>query len=492
MNEDAVVVIGSGPCGAMATLELLRLGRRVTLLESGAGSPYGAVVKALGHTLIRWYGPGMADPRKGFTSGGDPETVWYRSLQPGGLSNYWTGAVPRFSREDFGHQPGTPIELQWPITYDDLEPHYRSVEEVIGVTASPLTVTNLPAGSVRYPIELPADWAELVGPARELGHGLTPIPMAAGRPWMAARRGTEFSSWHSIIRGLRKHPGLDLRTGAHAERLVWSSAKGQVYAVEYLDQESKERVTVPADAVVVAAGALNSTRLLLASRSDDFPTGLGNVEDVLGRYLHDHPKDWWILETERPLTLPAHPLYMTRHSNGTAAGDLDIPCSWTIGLPSVRLRPRAMAGRGGTRFGVQVFGTMTPDPDHRASLTSSPSAGAGQQSVHLDFGYDDDIRAGMLAARDRLCEVLERGGHHARVPAGDELFLRPGESVHYGGTIRMHARPEFGMVDSRARLHAVPNVHIVDSSVFTTGPEKNPTLTAMAIAAWSVQALANG
>ena len=60
--------------------------------------------------------------------------------------------------------------------------------------------------------------------------------------------------------------------------------------------------------------------------------------------------------------------------------------------------------------------------------------------------------------------------------------LRPGSSVHYGGSVRMHADPAFGVLDRWNRLHDVPNVAVVDSSCFTTGPEKNPTLTAMAIA----------
>ena len=59
----------------------------------------------------------------------------------------------------------------------------------------------------------------------------------------------------------------------------------------------------------------------------------------------------------------------------------------------------------------------------------------------------------------------------------------PGNSVHYGGTCRMHSNPRFGVVDAFSRVHDVKNVVVADSSVFTTGPEKNPVLTAMALAA---------
>jgi choline dehydrogenase-like flavoprotein len=66
----------------------------------------------------------------------------------------------------------------------------------------------------------------------------------------------------------------------------------------------------------------------------------------------------------------------------------------------------------------------------------------------------------------------------------------PGSAVHYAGSARMHERPEFGVVDAYNRIHGVPNVVVCDASCFTTGPEKNPTLTAMAIAARAGRRLA--
>jgi choline dehydrogenase-like flavoprotein len=64
-------------------------------------------------------------------------------------------------------------------------------------------------------------------------------------------------------------------------------------------------------------------------------------------------------------------------------------------------------------------------------------------------------------------------------------------SVHYGGTCRMHALPRFGMLDRWSRLHSVRNVAVADSAAFTTGPEKNPVLTAMALAARASDRLAS-
>ena len=63
--------------------------------------------------------------------------------------------------------------------------------------------------------------------------------------------------------------------------------------------------------------------------------------------------------------------------------------------------------------------------------------------------------------------------------------------MHFAGTCRMHDSPRLGMLDAWSRLHAVRNVVVADSSAFTTGPEKNPVLTAMALAARASDRLAH-
>jgi choline dehydrogenase-like flavoprotein len=107
----------------------------------------------------------------------------------------------------------------------------------------------------------------------------------------------------------------------------------------------------------------------------------------------------------------------------------------------------------------------------------------------ISMRYDSDAVANMTAARERLREIFARAGLKlaVAVPRHDG---RPGSSVHWGGTVRMHDQPEFGVLDGWNRIYDVPNVVVCDSSCFTTGPEKNPTLTAMAIAARAADRLA--
>ncbi len=108
--------------------------------------------------------------------------------------------------------------------------------------------------------------------------------------------------------------------------------------------------------------------------------------------------------------------------------------------------------------------------------------------MSIKIRLDDETRGMLEAARDRLLEILEAAGFAPKVKLWH--VAPPGSAVHFAGTVRMHSSPKFGMLDGTNRLHAAPNVLVVDSSAFTTGPEKNPTLTAMALASRACRLLA--
>ena len=489
MPDERVIVIGSGPCGAIAALQLTRRGVPVTLLESGRRRPGGLLIRMAGNTILRRMPAGTIDGHDGYDATLDPDTEWWRDLTPGGLSNHWTAAVPRFAATDFGHGVDVDPVHRWPVTYDELAPFYDSVEEVIGVTGLGRSMSNLPGNRVRGRVELPSGWERLVGPAASFGHSVVPLPMAKGARWMAVRRGTEFNSWTEVVERLEGTDRFEVVLGAHVTRLNWAPDRSRVDSVDYLDRESGETVTMQARAVVVAAGDIHSTKLLLTSTSDDFPTGLGDVHGVLGRYLHDHPRDYWTFTTEQALTLPAQPVYMTRETPETS--DPLLAAAWTIGLARASDRLKTYVRAKGREFSVQVFGTMLADPDHHVRLDAGSVNGLGQPKLKIHFGYDAATRQNMVDARMRLNDVLTTAGVGYRPIGVDSPSLTPGSSVHFAGSVRMHDDPRYGMLDRWNQLHAVPNVLVVDKSCFTTGPEKNPTLTAMALAARAADHLAD-
>ena len=485
-TDDQIIVIGSGPCGAMAAGRLVRRGLSVTMLDAGLEAPKGVIIRAAGNTLYRKMDLSQLESDRHERSL-EAEVDWYSSRTLGGLSNYWTAAVPRFAPEDFTEGGRLDERYRWPITYDELVPFYEEAEASLVVTAG-TSLANLPANVARFRVELAEDWRVFVASAARHSDFAGPMPMAKGRPWMAARRGTEFSSYHCVIAPLLASRQLNLISGASVTRLNWSSTDQRVTSVEYVDRRSGVRTTVHGQAVVVAAGVIDSTAILLRSVSPDFPDGLGNTNGIIGRYLHDHPREWWTAAPSHPMSALAHPVYISRAAYADSAPLM--ATSFTLGLAARTDRLRTFIRGKSQRFGVQVFGTMVPRPDVGVSLPKDLTPDTIYYRPKITLRYDEATIANLVSARSRLAEIFREAGSKVTLP-GPFLAGAPGSSVHYGGSIRMHASPQFGALDQWNRLRDVPNVVVCDSSCFTTGPEKNPTLTAMAIAARATERLAD-
>ena len=487
-SEAPVVVIGSGPAGAMAATKLVERGLDVLMLDSGTVAPRGLIVRAAGNTLYRKKDLSVLSNDR--LSASSKDMRWTSSLSHGGLSNFWTAAVPRFAPDDFTEGGRLDSRYVWPVSYGDLEHYYDEAERHLTVTAGD-PIPGVPNPVVRYRHRAPADWTDVAQRVNASGSGLGVMPLAKGKPWMIAARGTEFASFHCVIEPLLSLPNFELKSGAHVTRIIWSSQTEGADAVEYEDQTSGELAQTPARAVVVAAGTVDTTMILLRSTSPDFPTGIGNSQGLVGRYLHDHPREWWAAQTDRPMRALSHPLYLARRDHEQCEPLL--ATSHTIGLQAPIERLRTFVRKTTTGIGVQVFGTMVPRPEVGISLNDdgvNEASSVQKQRPHVSLIYDDDAVRNIEASRDRLRNVLKAGGLGISIP-GPFHPLRPGDSVHLGGTVRMHDDPEFGVLDKWNRMHDVRNVVVCDLSCFTTGPEKNPTPTAMALALRAADRLAD-
>jgi choline dehydrogenase-like flavoprotein len=477
-----VVIVGSGPSGSVAANVLCDAGLDVVLLDAGVSPPSGVLVKAAGATLFRTVDRSMIDDDR---HDGDGDVEWYSSRSIGGLSNYWTSSVPRFAPGDF--TDGEPLgdEYRWPIGYEDVAPYYERVERLMGITAG-APIPGLPEPVAAHRARVGKAWQELARAGNAAGHAIGPMPMAVGSPWMAVRRAREFSSYHCVIAPLVEAGRLRLRTGAHVSAVRRAAPSGTVEAVEFYDRFRGERNEVRCRAVVLAAGAVDTALILLRSRDADFPDGIGNARGLVGRYLTDHPREWWQIRTERELRAPNHLIYVARPPHGSTPPLLST--SHAIGLARPRDRLLAAAHRNTDRFGVQVFGTMVPQHEHRVALTE-PSDHPFDDRPELHIRYDRATTDNLVTSRERLRSVMADAGLAITLP-GPFRELKPGTSVHYSGTARMHDDPRHGVVDGVGRVHDAPDVIVADTSVFTTSPEKSPTLASMAIAARSCDHLA--
>jgi choline dehydrogenase-like flavoprotein len=139
-------------------------------------------------------------------------------------------------------------------------------------------------------------------------------------------------------------------------------------------------------------------------------------------------------------------------------------------------------------FGIIIFGSMLP-AESNCVQQSTPKDAYGLPQVDIRLQYTAEDKATTRTAREDFLTVLSEAGLAPKVRWSTEDPL-PGSSVHFGGTVRMHESPEHGLTDGWGRLHSVRNVVVADASVFTTCVEKNPTLTAMALANRSAERLA--
>jgi choline dehydrogenase-like flavoprotein len=481
-----VVVIGSGPAGAAAARQLLQDGIRVTMLESGTGFQDGLLVRLGGKNLFRR--TPLLGEEAGHLVSGDPQTVCYVKHALGGLSNNWTGAVPRFAPEDFTEGGRLHERYVWPVTYADLAPWYERIERAMPITADERDVPQMPAGYVAFPNRVPRDWDVVEQAAARHGQGFTTYPLADGPPNLIVRRGTAFNSYTEIIRPLLRSSLFRLQTGAHALQLLWSPTTSKVDGVLYFCRNKRQTERIDAEAVIVACGPLGSAKLLHNSSSGDFPQGLGNSRGLLGRYLHDHPREWWPFQMERPLQLLAPSGYLTRLPYNSSPPLL--ATSWCLGTTTTADRVRSRFGLKGTDVGVQVIGTMIPSEACVAKPSATQKDEFGLPALDVCIRYSDTEIQNVVRSRQHLMQVMEDAG--CRSTLGNIVpTLYPGTVAHYGGTARMHANPEFGVVDAWNRLHDAPNVLACDAACFTTACEKNPTLTVMALAARAANRLAH-
>jgi choline dehydrogenase-like flavoprotein len=480
LSSDDVVVIGSGPAGAAASLMLANAGAKVRLLEAGLPqAARGLTARLRGYTVAKVCRVLHRLP-DGINVTGDPTTQLFEDLAPGGLSNHWGCAVPRFSREDFLDARRAGPEYDWPLDYDDLVPWYERVEPWLHIAGSADDAPQLPAAKVRRLRCLDRTWAAVTEAARKQGRGILPTPYAYGAETTLTLSGTVFNSFVRLIKPALRAGRMSIRYGARATQLEWLGRTKRVSAVIFRDVQTGMDHRVPCKAVVVAAGSINTAKLLLQSTSSDFPDGLGNRHGVLGYYLHDHPRAKLQFDVASPISfLP--PAYVTRHPLERSA-PLEASACMQLGGASMLLQS-LLSGRPGCTpvCGLNVFVTMAPSRSNFVALDRDKTLADGTPGLILNIHHPPDTERSLVTARDETMNFFEDAALRPRLRTWD---VNPvGDSSHYAGTCRMHASPRFGMLDGFGRLHAASNVVVVDCSAFTTGPEKNPTLTSMALAA---------
>lgn len=508
MNQDRVIVVGSGPTGVIAAWTLIKAGIPVLMLESGGKPPQNLHLRVRQKEFRRPVTPAINDycDYAEFVNLNDCMSRWIKADCRGGRSNFWSGIVLRYSEQDFRDGERLDHRYKWPIKYQDLEPYYTEVEQLIRVRGGTTSYETLPACHVVRERSITPEWKDFEGMTAEHGRSLAVLPDVYGPDTIISSIPTPQNIALRLMAQLRKSKLFRLIQNAHVARIQLNRQTSLAKAVEYLDTSSGEIHQSSANAVILAAGPLASTKILLNSNCSSFPDGLGNTHGLLGRYLHDHPMSYTRIESDFVFDKlddrDVGGLYITR-DDYSRSKPLETFALCLYGGPRQRrsvnlhqgltnssnpsLEPQPSSADQNWMMFV-CFGTQIPRYENHIALHPTQKDKYGLPLLQVSTKFSQEELENMARGRTLIPEILS-ATHHKSFEASSQLHP-PGTSVHYGGTSRMHDSPQYGVIDQWNRVHDIHNLLVVDAGCFTTCVEKNPTLTAMAIAMRAADRLA--
>ncbi len=546
-----VVIVGSGAAGGMAAFSLTKAGLRCILLE--AGRDYDPQAE------VNMYAPesdaplrGAATPDKPFgyfdaTVGGgwqiegEPYTMregsdfrWYRARMLGGRTNHWGRHVPRLGPYDFKPFSRDGLGVDWPIGYDDVAPFYDRVERMIGVNGGPIGLENhpdspadclMPPPRPRIPEMLIKAAAEDLGIPVRAAHTAV---LTRDMPDKVAPRsacfnatpctrgctiGAMFQTTTSVLPMAKATGLLTIVTDAMVSRVTMARA-GRAAGVEYVDRKTGRRHQVKAQAVVLAAGTGETTRLLL--NSGEAGRGLANSSGELGRNLTDSTGASFRAYIPALANRPRYnedgiggqhiyiPFWLYQQQK---RGELDFARGYhfevggRFGIPPAEAVPRvwgsalkkAVRRASGATIQLTLRGEMIPNKDSFCEADPVVKDRFGIPVVRFAFRWSQHEVNQVAHGRRTAHAVFRRMGGTILDPdlPPEKIMAVGGEIIHELGTARMGADRRSSVVDSYGQTWDVDNLVLMDGAIFASGAHKNPTLTILALALRASERLAH-
>jgi choline dehydrogenase-like flavoprotein len=539
-----VVIIGAGVAGAMVAYRLAKAGARVVMLEAGVRNPEraqlaGAYAIAQFKTPHSAYVQSEADSKAPspdsatdsyYEQTSDKPDTQYKSgyeRRTGGTTWHWLGHTPRMLRADFemrkryGKGKDFPAAMvDWPITYDDLEPWYCEAEAEMGVAGSHEEWNNLFDSPRSKPFPMSMIWpsysdtwiaGKINGKKFEGAEYLVKSTPSArnsslydGRPPCAGNSicvpvcpiGAKYDGYVHVRKAIKEGAALweqCVVTGMKAD------ADGSVHTVLYKAYGGFEG-TVTGDIVVVAANAIETAKLLLMAN-------LANRSDQVGRNLMDHlSKSTYGLAPEKLFPFRGPPstsgiesfrdgAFRSKYAGFRVSLNND---GWARrGAPMAQILDLVGTGKViGAELQTKLFDQVTrqvrlscsvevaPDPNNRVELSTKKVDGMKLPVPKLTFTPSDYSLRGLAHATKTLRDMFKRIGTQ------DKDIIDPNDSDpkafdgagHVMGTCRMGKDPKASVVNAQCRAHDHRNLFIVGASVFPTVGSPNPTLTLAALA----------
>ncbi len=513
LDEVDVLIIGSGHSGGMAAKVLTEKGISCVMLNAG---PVADIRK---DTELR---QAFTLPYRGFKQPGrlphvfqanefnahtwvDEKEVpytcapaspynWVRVRLFGGRSLFWSRQSFRLSDYEFKAKSRDGFGDDWPISLADLAPYYSRVEEIFRVEGTPYGLPQFPDGNF-VPMESP--WCVAMERFLKAGEQRG-VPVCRQRASLGVNGLA--SSINLLLPDAFETGKLEAIPNVVVRELRVNPATGLVREVHFVDRISRREMSIKARVVVLAAGTLESTRLLLNSK-------IANSSGVMGHYLIDQIYGAGIAcsvpearDGKSTRELMEGSAIVPRFRNiQTKAKDFLRGYALNVSSSIHPMDPKNFAAYGreleeklesysGSGFYVGIMGEVLAHKDHCVSIDKHTVDAWGIPALHIDTRYTDNE---FNMARDAVDTSLELA--HL---AGFEVLAKnydpnpPGYSIHELGTCRMGDDPKTSVLNKWCQSHDIKNLFVVDGSSFVSSGWQNPTMTILALAMRSSEYLA--
>jgi choline dehydrogenase-like flavoprotein len=556
------VVVGSGAAGGMAAHVLTAHGLKVLLLEAGRKVDVDAELKSTEwpyehprrgemppgyhalsneYTLKRPPYAGKDSPYKHVYSyvqnwnGADysknivvdekdhPYTgtgfAWVRARCLGGKTNIWGRLALRLSDYDFKAKSHDGYGEDWPISYEDIAPYYDKVDLYLGISGHRENLPHLPDGIFQRPIKLSATEMKVRRSIARMGRVLTPYRAGVateklkhnkyrnqcfGRGACNRRVGgcdihAAFDSPTGLIYPAFDTGNLTIRPNATVYEVLVDTNTGKARGVAFIDTETHKTYEAKARVVVLAASTLESTRLLLLSKSRLYPQGIANSSGHVGHNFCEHmmgphavgfdkervgkprtlddgrPGNFYIARF-RNLT-ERHPGFIRGYGFEGGSGNTMIP-NWNKPGFGASYKKQVRDEAGAFIF-LGGFGEVLPRFENSVSLDPVLKDRWGVPVLRFNITFGDNEKKMAEDMAETAREILEASGIEV-VSSGSRMEL-PGWSIHELGTARMGTDPKTSVLNQFQQSHDVANLFVVDGSGYVSASCQNPTWTIMAL-----------
>ncbi|WP_079203584.1 GMC family oxidoreductase [Pseudomonas sp. CC6-YY-74] len=524
-KEADVLIIGSGPSGAVTAKLLTEAGMSVVTLEQGTwfdpGDYPGDKKEFELASGKQWHpSPNVRDRERDYpinTSESDVEPLMQSAV--GGSATIWAGHWVPFLPSDFKVWSLDGVAVDWPFDYYEVLPHLEAVEKLVSSSGT--------QGNPSYP-------AQAGYPTPQIPIGKTGMKLAEGMdkmgwhwwpglnampsiPWQGqnpcARRGTcmfgcpEAAKWSPdlvLFKEAKKY-GHRMISGARVSEIIYDDNLGRVTGAIYIDQNGRKRKQM-AKSVVLCANAIGTPRILLNSKSKRFPDGLANSSGLVGKNLMMHPFSLVMGHFEENIESWYGPsgqlinslqFYETDKSRGFVRG-----AKWGGMAAGGPLSSKGFVGSEvfsddgkiedswgdnwhqmiDDKFGKTalwaIVGEDLPEESNRVVIDDELVDSDGIPAPKVIYKTSENSRKLLEFNADRAEESLLAAGAKS---TSKQVQMRE-SGWHLLGTTRMGNDPKDSVLNQYGQSHDVPNLYVFDLSAFPTGGGVNPTATLMAVA----------